>query len=239
MAESRRRGRGVKPQDILSEFEHDGRYWFRHGLSEQELAVLDSAANLDEKAGERIEPKAALLDVLSGDGGLGRIMRVFEQPLVPVRVVAFNKTRKNNWGVPWHQDRVICVSERHEVPDFRNWSRKSGVWHCEPPTDILDRMYFVRVHLDNGEPENGVMRIAAGSHKEGIVSSATARSAAERYPIEECTAVRGDVLVLKMLTLHSSSPSTTTHSRRVFRVDYASAGLLPTPLSWHGLSTMA
>jgi Phytanoyl-CoA dioxygenase (PhyH) len=225
----------VKPNDIFAEFQRTGRFWFRGGLPNRDLAVLDGAANLNEKAGKRVEPEAAMIDVLSGDSRLGRIMSMFRGRLVPVRIVAFNKTQENNWGVPWHQDRIISVAQRHDLPSFGNWSRKAGTWHCEPPTEILDQMFFVRVHLDDTGPDDGAMRIAVGSHKEGIVPSASARSIADRYPGEDCHARRGDVLVLNMLTLHSSQPSLTSNARRVFRVDYAPTQLLPAPLSWSGL----
>lgn len=152
-------------------------------------------------------------------------MRVFGDGLVPARVVAFNKSDGNNWGVPWHQDRVIAVAERHNAPGFGNWSRKAGTWHCEPPEEILEQMYFVRVHLDDSDAADGAMRIALGSHRLGIVPAAAARSIAGGLPQEDCGAARGDVLVLKMLTLHASRPSTTANPRRVFRIDYAPAGL--------------
>ncbi|MEZ5823372.1 MAG: phytanoyl-CoA dioxygenase family protein [Geminicoccaceae bacterium] len=225
----------MKQREFLDDFEQSGRHWFRHAMPERELAVLDNVANLHGKAGERIELQSALRDVLAKDSALGHIMSLFGPALEPVRIVAFDKTQAKNWGVPWHQDRVICVPERHELPAFVNWSKKSGIWHCEPSTDILEKMFFVRVHLDRGEPEDGAMRIAVGSHKEGVVAAVAAGSVAERYPVEECRADRGDILVLKMLTLHSSSRSLTTRSRRVFRVDYASPDLLPWPLSWHGI----
>lgn len=217
---------------IRHEFEVQGRSWFRNVLSDRELAVLDAAVDLDDRAGERLDPTAALKAALSGDDGLGAIMRVFADNLIPARIVAFNKTEANNWGVPWHQDRVIAVADRHEDPNFTNWSRKAGTWHCEPPASFLERMFFVRVHLDSGGQDEGPMRIALGSHRLGIVPSGNAREIAEGLPQEECLAARGDVLVLKMLTLHASSPSSSANPRRVFRVDYAPSDLLPPPFAW-------
>ncbi|MEM8949403.1 MAG: phytanoyl-CoA dioxygenase family protein [Pseudomonadota bacterium] len=225
----------MTPQESLAEFAQSGRCWFRQALPECELATLDSISVPDEKAGERIEPQTALADILSKDSTLGRIMSIFEPSLLPVRIVAFNKTQTNNWGVPWHQDRVICVSERHELSAFVNWSKKSDIWHCEPALEVLERMFFVRIHLDSGKPEDGAMRIAVGSHKEGVVPATMARAVAERYPIEECLADRGDILVLKMLTLHASPRSLTANARRVLRIDYASEDLLPAPLAWQCL----
>jgi hypothetical protein len=75
------------------------------------------------------------------------------------------------------------------------------------------------------------MEIAVGSHVNGIVPAASAEQTARKHPIENCDAKRGDVLVLKMLTLHASKPSQAASNRRVFRIDFASSEL-PDPLNW-------
>lgn len=82
-------------------------------------------------------------------------------------VVSFDKNEIANWGLPWHQDRVIAVAQKHDVPGFENWSEKRGQWHCEAPVGILNEMLFVRVRLDNQSAENGAMEIAPGSHRYG------------------------------------------------------------------------
>jgi len=177
-------------------------------------------------------PTTGLMSALSGDGDVGKLLKMFRNDLIPARIVAFNKTSGNNWAVPWHQDRIIAVADRHEIAGFTNWSRKGPAWHCEPPRAILDQMFFVRVHLDDNAAEDGTMRIALGSHRVGTIPGAEAKSTAALYAQEDCAATRGDVLVLKMLTLHSSSSSLTSNPRRVFRVDYAPQTLLPRPLEW-------
>lgn len=123
------------------------------------------------------------------------------------------------------------MAEREQVEGFANWTRKSGVWHCEPPVSVLDQMLFVRVHLDANDHTNGAMKVAVGSHERGLVPAAKAQGIAECYPIEICDAARGDVLVLNMLTLHSSEPSQTGDSRRALRMDFAAFDL-PAPLRW-------
>ncbi|MCA2011440.1 phytanoyl-CoA dioxygenase family protein [Cereibacter sphaeroides] len=113
---------------------------------------------------------------------------------------------------------------------------KSGIWHCEPPESILDEMLFVRVHLADTDQTNGAMEIAVGSHAEGVVEFARANTAASSYPIELCSAKRGDVLILKMLTLHASKPAKVKSGRRVLRIDF-SPSHLPSPLAWSGRCT--
>ena len=222
----------MKQSAIQREFERQGRYWFRGALSAHALSILDAATNLSGKPGERLALSADLKLALSGDSDLEKNMQVFGNDLIPARIVAFNKTAGNNWAVPWHQDRVIAVAHRHDVAGFSNWTHKGREWHCEPPRELLDQMYFLRVHLDDNAAADGTMRIALGSHTGGYVPAAEARAEAERHQQEDCVARRGDVLVLKMLTLHASSSSETTNPRRVFRVDYAPAAMLPKPLEW-------
>jgi phytanoyl-CoA dioxygenase PhyH len=149
----------------------------------------------------------------------------------PVRVVAFEKTEQSNWSLPWHQDRVIAVREKHEVAGFSTWSRKGDVWHCEPPLPYLDRMMFARLHIDAANETNGGLELALGTHKLGRVSAAEAHSRAQQAICEMCVAEAGDVLLAKALTLHRSQSSSVTRQRRAIRIDF-SADHLPPPLQW-------
>lgn len=213
------------------EYEARGRVWFRGALGASDLAILDQATTLQSKPGQRLAQASSLESVLSAQGVVGQaVARVLPDPR-PVRTIAFNKSRQTNWGVPWHQDRVIAVAEKHAVQGFGAWSNKAGIWHCEPPADLLDRMVFVRVHLDDCDADNGAMEIAHGSHRAGIVKSGEATALAAVHETEVCAARRGDVLLLKMLTLHRSLPSSVGSERRVLRIDYA-AEPLPAPLEW-------
>ncbi len=217
--------------NLKNELEASGRLWLRNAISEDDLEHFDAAALLDAKPGARVKPSHALSAALDGQGTLMQSIRSLDPMTKPVRTVAFNKTPDTNWGVPWHQDRVIAVADKHEVTGFDKWTNKSGVWHCEPPQHVLDEMLFVRIHLDDTDHDNGAMEIAVGSHVHGVVPAANAADTALQHPIESCEAKRGDVLVLKMLTLHGSKPSKVSSNRRVFRIDFASKDL-PAPLSW-------
>ena len=221
-------------QSILSlreNFDRDGRIWFRGAISDAELLCFDEAAKLQSKAGQRIETGGDLSYVFSENSSLMNTVKLLGSDVKPVRIVAFNKSRDTNWGVPWHQDRVIAVAARYEVQGFVNWTKKSHTWHCEPPQDLLHRMLFVRVHLDDTDSNNGAMQISVGSHARGLVSAANAEKIANMFPIESCDAKRGDILILNMLTLHCSKSSNAQSDRRVFRIDFAAFDL-PAPLSW-------
>jgi len=217
--------------ELRSEFEASGRFWFRNAVSESALLLFDEAMTDHCKAGQRLDQFGALKAALATKNSLLAVVQRLDPNARPVRVVAFNKSESANWGVPWHQDRVIAVSKKADVAGYRNWTKKSGIWHCEPPQAVLDQMLFVRVHLDDTDQDNGAMEIALASHSKGIIPSSEAERAASQCPQEVCGAKRGDVLVLKMLTLHASKPAKVSFGRRVLRVDFSSSDL-PSPLSW-------
>lgn len=216
---------------LKDEFERLGRVWLRNAVSDDDLARFDMVTADSTKAGQRLASSNVLHAALSENSTSLRAIRRLDPTAVPVRAVSFNKSENANWGVPWHQDRVIAVSGKVETEGYQNWTEKSGTWHCEPPLSVLENMLFVRVHLDDADKSNGAMEIAVGSHAAGFVPSALAEETAKAYPNEVCAAARGDVLVLKMLTLHASKPATAQTGRRVVRIDLSSQSL-PKPLSW-------
>ena len=97
--------RSLKP-----EFETSGRIWLRNALPDGDLALFDNAVAGHVGAGQRLDRSDALAASLSADGALLRAVRRLAPEAVPVRIVAFNKSETANWGVPWHQDRVIAVA---------------------------------------------------------------------------------------------------------------------------------
>lgn len=208
----------------------DGRVWFRHALDEVELAELGRVCAMGEAPGVRMAAQADIVKALTPVDGL---VRRFMPGARPVRVVAFNKSEAGNWALPWHQDRVIAVRNRVDVPGFSNWTRKAGVWHVEPPVRLLERMVFARVHLDAAAAENGALEIALETHGHGKIADADVSALVARtgQVTELCVADRGDILLAGALTLHRSRASQSADGRRAVRIDY-SADELPPPLEW-------
>lgn len=211
-----------------------GREWFRGALGEAELAALDASISTNDGPGVRLTLSAL---GIAADALAGIASRVAPTARV-VRVIAFDKHSEVNWSLGWDQDRVIAVQERADVEGFSAWTRKAGVWHVEPPLEFLRSMFFLRVHLDDADTENGALEIALGSHREGRVRSEDAVALAERGDCEVCVALRGDVLAASALLLHRSGVSRVSSPRRAIRVDYATVPL-PTPLEWADASDMA
>ena len=162
---------------------------------------------------------------------LGDLSQKLISGAMPVRLVAFNKSEDSNWSVPWHQDRVIAVENKHKLKSFQNWTKQGSYWHAEPPERLLQEMMFARIHFDRADEGNGAMELSVGSHRLGKVAAHHAKEEAERRSIEVCHASRGDVLFVKALTLHRSGRARDVSRRRALRIDYA-ASTLPPPLKW-------
>jgi len=208
-----------------------GRVWLRSALNEQELESLENNSNFIGKVGNRPQWSKSICETIDASSKLGGLANGLMHKAKPVRLISFNKTIDVNWSLPWHQDRVIAVTKKVDIKGFSNWTQKTGIWHCEPPTEILEKMMFARIHLDDSNQMNGCLELSLGSHKLGKLKSNDIKTVAEKLPTETCIARRGDILFVKALTLHRSKASTSALPRRAFRVDYANMDL-ETPLEW-------
>src|SRR5262249_44667292 len=115
-----------------------------------------------------------LLEVCPAVRALARLanIRQFVTPILgeggfAVRAIFFDKVPGSNWSLFWHQDNVISVAARVDVPGYAGWSNKAGVWQVQPPAQVLTGMLALRVHLDDCGLDNGPLRVLPGSHRFG------------------------------------------------------------------------
>jgi ectoine hydroxylase-related dioxygenase (phytanoyl-CoA dioxygenase family) len=168
-------------------------------------------------------------DLVSQLSNLAAVLSGYQARMV--RILAFDKTPETNWGVPWHQDRTIAVKRRIEVEGFGPWSVKAGVTHVTPPRSMLERMFSLRLHLDDCGPDNGPLKIIPGSHRLGCLPVREVLDVSSRSNPMTCLAAAGDVLAMKALTIHASDPASVPAHRRVIHLDFSTAPLSP-PLDW-------
>lgn len=148
-----------------------------------------------------------------------------------VRALAFDKRAGANWAVTWHQDRSIALAEARAHPDLTAPGLKEGVPHALAPAAWLERILTLRLHLDPCEAETGALALVPGSHRHGILSpEASSRLVADGARVAAARA--GDVLLMRPLTLHASSPLRGPGRRRVLHFECA-PGPLPEPLRWY------
>jgi hypothetical protein len=149
----------------------------------------------------------------------------------PTKLTVFDKTPEANWKVPWHQDLIIAVAARAELPGFGPWSVKDGIPHVQPPAEVLESILAIRLHLDDTPPSNGALRVLPGSHRRGRIPEADVASL-RRQCSEVVVAVHaGGALLMRPLLLHASSAAELPSRRRVLHFEY-SAARLPGGLAW-------
>jgi hypothetical protein len=146
----------------------------------------------------------------------------------------FDKSPARNWALGWHQDRTIAVRRRRDVPGFGQWTAKSGIPHCVPPFELLERSLTLRIHLDPAGEANAPLLVAPGSHRLGPIAERDVASAVERFGALACLAEAGDVWACSTPILHASDRARAPARRRVLQLLY-SAEDLPGRLAWFGL----
>jgi len=96
------------------------------------------------------------------------IESIFGKGYFPVKSIYFDKPEQSNWFVAWHQDMTIAVSNKADLPGFSNWTVKQNQFAVQPPVEILENNFTIRIHLDNTNECNGALKIVPGSHINGI-----------------------------------------------------------------------
>ncbi|HSZ56358.1 MAG TPA: phytanoyl-CoA dioxygenase family protein [Tepidisphaeraceae bacterium] len=92
-------------------------------------------------------------------------------------------------------------------------------------------MLTVRLHLDDCGPDNGPLKVIAGSHRSRILSQQRIEQQLATAPARDCCVERGGVVLMRPLLLHASSSATQSGHRRVVHLEYA-ASSLPQGLEW-------
>lgn len=144
-----------------------------------------------------------------------------------VRGIFFDKTPGANWPVAWHQDLTLALRERRDVEGWSNWTVKRGVTHAQAPDGVLAPMVTMRLHLDDCGPDNGPLRVIAGSHAGGVLPRAEIVRRTQAKDEDVIIAEAGDALFMKPLILHASSPARAPSHRRVLHLEFAPLALLP------------
>lgn len=146
-----------------------------------------------------------------------------------VKSIYFDKPPASNWFVAYHQDLTISVKEKADVMGFGPWTVKQDQFAVQPPLGILRDNFTVRIHLDDAGPENGALKVIAGSHAKGEYRPETIDWSAETE--QSCEVPAGGVMFMKPLLLHASGRTTNSQRRRVMHIEF-SRSVLPPPLQW-------
>jgi ectoine hydroxylase-related dioxygenase (phytanoyl-CoA dioxygenase family) len=126
---------------------------------------------------------------------------------------------------------VVALKARVDVGGFGNWTIKDGVHHAEAPQELLQKMFNLRLHLDDCDRHNGALKIVAGSHHCGKLTVHQLKAVAGLGEALFCEALTGEVVAMKALAIHASEPSAVPNHRRVLHIDFCDAPL-PSQLNW-------
>ncbi|MEM1009003.1 MAG: phytanoyl-CoA dioxygenase family protein, partial [Myxococcota bacterium] len=147
-----------------------------------------------------------------------------------VKSIYFDKRKERNWYVNWHQDRSINVKEKGTYPGYSGWTAKEDYHGVLPPVSLSKNIVTLRVHLDDCAAEQGALQLLPNTHERHYDDTAIAHLAKEATPVS-CTVNKGDVLLMKPLTLHSSPENSTQRRRRVLHLEFSNQDL-PQGLEW-------
>ena len=148
-----------------------------------------------------------------------------------VRVILFNKSLKNNWMVPWHQDCTVAVSKKFDLNSWGPWSIKDGDYHVQPPLECLNDMVTFRIQIDDATIENGSLRILPNSHRFGFMTSEEINYYVKHYPFVSCELKSGSILAMRPLLLHSSPKTKVNTNRKIIHIEFSSYQL-PNGINW-------
>lgn len=124
---------------------------------------------------------------------------------VAVQCTYFNKSPEHNWKVGLHQDLSVAVAGRSDDSRLTGWSEKEGQLYVQAPDTLLGGMLAVRLHLDDCHRDNGLLRVVPGSHAMGRLGVALAQKNMAGDTRVDCTAIAGELLLMRPLLLHASS----------------------------------
>lgn len=161
---------------------------------------------------------------------LKRIIRqLFGPDYFVVKSIYFDKPEGSNWYVSYHQDLTVSVDKKTELPGFGPWTKKHEQFAVQPPLELLENIFTIRIHLDDTDENNGALKVIAGSHQKQIYRPETIDWTIEKEV--SCSVTKGGIMIMKPLLLHSSSRTTDNRKRRVIHLEFSNKEL-PGGLRW-------
>ncbi len=146
-----------------------------------------------------------------------------------IKSIYFDKPETSNWFVSYHQDLTISVDKKQEIEGFTSWTVKQNQFSVQPPLNILQNVFTIRIHLDATDEHNGALKVIPASHEKGFYRPENINWEEESEAI--CNVEQGGVMLMKPLLLHSSSRTTNNKRRRVIHIEFSAIDL-PYSLNW-------
>lgn len=157
------------------------------------------------------------------------IQQVMGNNYFVVKSIYFDKPQSSNWYVSYHQDLTISVDKKIEIYNFGPWTKKQNQFAVQPPTEFLENIVTIRIHLDDTDENNGALRVLPTSHLKKIYRPETINWNSEKQTT--CAVEQGGIMLMKPLILHSSTRTTNNKKRRVIHIEFSNQEL-PKEIKW-------
>lgn len=167
------------------------------------------------------------LDFIFNENLKSIIKNTFGKDYFITKSIYFDKPEKSNWFVAYHQDLTISVNKKMEIENFENWTIKQNQFAVQPPKEILERNFTIRIHIDKTTKENGALKVINNSHSRGIFR-------VENLEVDNetiCEVEKGGIMIMKPLLFHASNKTTNNERRRVIHIEFSNQQL-PNDLDW-------
>ena len=151
------------------------------------------------------------------------ITSVYGSGYFPVKSIYFDKPVSSNWFVAYHQDLTISVKNKVDLPGYGPWTVKHNQFAVQPPLNVLQSNFTIRIHLDDACKDNGALKVIPGSHLKGIYRPESIDWAIEKEDI--CEVEAGGIMLMSPLLLHASNRTVNNKKRRVIHIEFSNVAL--------------
>ena len=162
-------------------------------------------------------------DLIFSDNLKAVIRQLFGDDYFVVKSIYFDKPETSNWFVSYHQDLTISVDKKMDIENYGPWTVKQNQFAVQPPIDILENIFTIRIHLDDTDENNGGLKVVPKSHLKNIYRSETIDWTIEKEEI--CKVPTGGLMIMKPLILHGSNKTTNNKKRRVVHIEFSNREL--------------
>lgn len=166
---------------------------------------------------------SAAYDLARDSQVLTAVQAQIQQTPVLFRCTLIDKSPGGAWRTSWHQDHP----ERFILHGLRNRGLIALEHDAVSNTEIEKRMsevegsiVTVHIHIDKSDQVSGCLKMIAGSHLEGTLSTRQLTQIADQSTISYCEAGPGDVVLMNPKTVHGSDQNQSQHHRRILHLEF-------------------
>ena len=198
----------------------------------EEILALIDAAELENSFGVRefLKNNPEMIDKVFNENLRKVLHRLSPDCNKSIKSIYFDKPPSANWVVNWHQDLTINLRSKKSTDGIKNWRVTNDRTVVQPDRKLLEKIFTIRIHLDDCNKDNGALRVIEKSHKNGVVEIkewVRSKEGKERV----CEVKKGGILVMRPLLLHSSRRTENQKNRRIIHIEFTDAEL-PNGLEW-------